>query len=389
MRESLSLQPEIPLQFQPLRDEPIIDLSGFNVVVSLAARLVGACRSSLMLPSKADGVLCVAATSGIDNPAVKSARVRVGEPVAGLVAANREPVLVNDRKSRPKHRVRGYKSGSYISVPIPVDVTDCGVLNVADPNDAGGFRDDDLRALEGLAQQVSTSLSVQRTLERANTLERTVQQLRRQVVQVQEAERRRVARELHDEAGHALTAAILRLDLEMAQRSGDKAALNTLTTARTELVECAKSLHEIAFNLRPRILEDFGLHAALHSLARHVSETTGLAVAVDISGNEWAVDELEELAILRVVQEALTNARKHAHAQHVSVTLDYDGQHVILHVEDDGMGLGSGSPTVKVDPDRISMGINGMRERIELLGGTFWVGRGPQGGTLVSAMLPH
>ncbi len=360
-----------------------------RAAVDLAARLVNARRSSLLLPGEEHNLLCVAAATGFGDLVAEHVRVRVGDPIAGIVAATRQPVVVNERKVKPAQRTRGYVTGSYISLPVPLDDHSCGVLNVADPLHDDGFNNDDLHALEAFAHQVSSTLSFQLMSEHVASLDQAVHQLRRQVVQVQEAERQRIARDLHDEAGHALTAAILRLDLEIAQRSGDGAASSAIQTAREELVQCAKSLHDIAFNLRPRILEDFGLHAAIRSLARYTMGASDLDVTVEIDGESWPLDELEELAILRVTQEALTNTRKYAHASNVSVRLRYEPAYVTLHIEDDGVGLGA----LRVKPDgegaHVPMGIAGMRERIELLGGRFWIGPGPNGGTLVSAMLPH
>ena len=342
-----------------------------------------------MLPAEEDCVLRIAAMTGVLDPFADTIRVRYGEPVAGVVAQNRIPLLVNGRRVRNGNRRRGYSSGSYIVVPVRISDQSYGVLSVADPIDGDTFEQDDLQALQALAEQLSASLTFDAMNQKVVDLELAVHGLRREVVRVQELERQRVARELHDGAGHALTAAVLRLDLEIARRAHDVAALNTLNMARQELVDCAKMLHEIAFNLRPRILEDLGLHAAVTSIARYTMQFSALDVTVDIRGDHWALDELEELAVLRIVQEALTNSRKHARASRVIVSLEYDRDYLVLHVEDDGIGLDRRSPTPPAMSDRVSMGIVGMRERIELLGGTFWAGRGPLGGTLVSAMLPH
>ncbi len=389
MEESIFAQPEwLPSLF---RTGPAEGLTRRlpRVAVDLAARLVSARRSSLLLPSEERNVLCVAASNGLGDLLAEHVRVRVGDPIAGAVAATRQPVIVNERKVKPGQRTRGYVTGSYMSLPVPLDDHSCGVLSVADPLHGDGFHNDDLHALEGFVQHVSTSLSFQVMSQQAASLEQTVHRLRRQVVQVQESERQRIARDLHDEAGHALTAAILRLDVQIAQRSDDMAALATLHSAREELVECAKSLHEIAFNLRPRILEDFGMHAAIRSLARYTMGVSDLDVTVEIDGDQWKLGELEELAILRVTQEALTNTRKYAHASSASVTLHYERNYVTLHIQDDGIGIGAQVTRQDREDSRVAMGIAGMRERIELLGGRFWIGPGPNGGTLVSALLPH
>lgn len=389
LEESLGADPAFPASFQPYSDVSADPNRLPAVAVDLAARLVNGRRASLLLPSHDDGLLTLAAATGISGPIAAQVRVRLGEPVAGAVARDRRALLVNQREVRPGNRDRGYLTGGFISVPVPLNEGACGVLSVADARRPEGFQVEDLRALEALTTQVTTSLDHHQLRLRAHTDERTIHQLRRQVIEVQEAERQRLARDLHDEAGHALTAAVLRLDLEIAKQLEDSAAIVALNRAREQLVECAQTLHSIAFNLRPRILEDFGLHAALRSLARHVTEHSDLRVAVEITGDIWTLAEMEELAILRVVQEALTNTQKHANATRVDIRLHYDARWLTLRIEDDGVGIAPGSPWSPIKSQRVSMGIHGMRERIELLNGAFEIGAGSAGGTLVSAVLPR
>ncbi|HEX7103296.1 MAG TPA: GAF domain-containing sensor histidine kinase [Nitrolancea sp.] len=389
IEESLGAEPAFPPWLQTHHDVSADPQHLPAVTVDLAARLVNGRRASLLLPAQDDGLLTLAAATGISGSVAERVRVRLGEPVAGSVALERRALLVNQREVRPGNRDRGYLTGGFISVPVPLAGGSCGVLNVADARRPEGFQPDDLRALEALTTQVTTSLDHHQMSLRAYTDQRTIHQLRRQVIEVQEAERQRLARDLHDEAGHALTAAVLRLDLEIAKQLEGSAAIVALNRAREQLVECAQTLHAIAFNLRPRILEDFGLHAALRSLARHIGEQSSLQVSVEISGDIWALAEIEELAILRVVQEALTNTQKHAGASTVRISLHYDARWLTLHIEDDGVGFSPPSPDSPAKRERISLGVHGMRERIELLNGTFWIGAGSAGGTLVSAVLPR
>lgn len=233
------------------------------------------------------------------------------------------------------------------------------------------------------------TLSRQGAGRRVASLEQTVLALRRQVIQVQEAERQRIARDLHDEAGHALSAAVLRLDLEMMRVGDDSTATEVLKRVRQQLVECSAVLHSIAFNLRPRILEDLGLHAALRSLAAHAMELSALDVTVAISGRAWILDEPEELVILRVVQEALTNVRKHAQARRVRVSLRYGADGLTLQVADDGVGVNAQAAALGGDGERATLGIGGMRERVVLAGGRFSIRHGRAGGTRVVARLPR
>lgn len=356
--------------------------------MTTARRLARARRVSLLLPSPDHATLSVAAASGMDARLAARVRVRLGEPVAGIVALNRQSVLTNEGEIKPRQRSRGYQSGAFISVPVPLDDDACGVLNVADPLRPDSFQSRDVQALEDLVQEVIKDLRIQHVTRRVGELKRTVLQLRRQVIEVQEAERQRIARDLHDEAGHALTSAVLSLDLETLQLP-EGLAVDALQRVRDQLVECSGKLHTIAFNLRPRILEDLGLHAALRSVTSHVMDVTDLDVTVTVQGRAWELDQLEELAILRIVQEALTNVRKHAQASHVEIVLCYEVDGLTLRITDDGIGIRPRAGARIPVEGRVSLGIGGMRERIEQVGGCFSIRRGRKGGTCITAHLPR
>jgi signal transduction histidine kinase len=324
----------------------------------------------------------------LDAHIAEQVRKPLGSPVAGTVALRRQSVLATASEISPKRLEHGYLTGSFISVPVPIYAEACGVLNVADPLQQQGFQAHDVRALERLAQKISTHLQFQYANRRVGDLELTVQQLRRQIILSQEAERKRISRDLHDEAGHALTAAVLRLDQEL-MRLAERSAVDALQRVREQLVECSSKLHGVAFDLRPRILEDLGLHAALRSVASRTMELADLEITVTVTGSAWSLEEIEDLVILRVVQEALTNVCKHAQASTVTIMLRYEGSGLTLQIVDDGIGVPLQARVAKHSQGGVSLGIEGMRERIELFGGKFNIRRGRNGGTRITAHLPR
>lgn len=354
-----------------------------TTVVELARRLVGGGRASLMLPTEGAEELRIAAASGLPAAVATETRVRFGEAIAGMVAQTRQPVQVNDPQSGAR-RVSRYRTGSFISVPVPLDGA-CGVLNVADPVSGWAFQADDLATLQAFAEYIAHSLAHAPARQRVQQLQDAVRQAQWQLIQAQEQERQRIARDLHDEAGHALTAAIFRLDLEMMALQAADGARAVLDRTRDSLLECAATLHSIAFALRPRILEDLGLGAALRSLAQQAMEGDELQVTLVIEGRERVLGEAVELAIFRVVQEALTNIRKHARATQVAVRLTFGARRLLIAVEDNGIGIGAGSAAAR---ERPGLGLGGMRERVEVLGGTFEIGRRRGGGTRLAVRLP-
>lgn len=204
-------------------------------------------------------------------------------------------------------------------------------------------------------------------------------------IELIEEERRRLARDLHDESGHRLTAAILNLDTVVAKHPGNAELRIGIEGARQLIKECADGLHEVAFNLRPPILSDLGLVPALRSLVRRSADATGINLTIEATGAVRRLPEAIELTAFRVVQEALTNAVKYASAASVSVAVTYTGTGVEMLVCDDGVGFELNGRT----QDRPRMGLYGMRERVELVGGAFRLQSQPGRGTRVIVILPE
>lgn len=193
----------------------------------------------------------------------------------------------------------------------------------------------------------------------------------------QEAERHRIAQELHDEIGQSLT--VVLLGLSRAAESAPPGLTQELQvlqeTARTSLEE----VREVARRLRPGVLEDLGLFSALTALAAEFSSHTGGFVRRDIAAGLPKLTSEAELVIYRIAQEALTNAARHAEADNVDLSLTRYGSGVELRVRDNGAGL-AGQPE--------GAGIRGMRERALLIGAELTVSSGPHGGTEVRLNIP-
>jgi two-component system, NarL family, sensor histidine kinase UhpB len=198
----------------------------------------------------------------------------------------------------------------------------------------------------------------------------------RRVVRAQEAERRRVARELHDELGQSLTGVLLQID--QAIRTPDEADLEE---AREGARRSLDDVRRIARDLRPDTLAELGLASALNALATRFTNQCGVVVDRHLDGDLPALDEDVEVVVYRVAQEALTNVARHADARRVTLELSYAGDAVTLIVDDDGRGVPS-----YVGPE--ARGITGMRERALLVHGRLWVGNGPAQGARVRLEIP-
>jgi signal transduction histidine kinase len=197
----------------------------------------------------------------------------------------------------------------------------------------------------------------------------------------QELERRRLARELHDETGQALTSILL--GLKGLEDAGDGQDLSeSIRSLRELVVETLQDVRRLAVELRPKALDDFGLVPALERLIETFGEQTGIRIQLEAALGEGRLREEAETAVYRIVQEALTNVIKHAEAETVSVVLMRKGGRVVTVIEDDGKGF---DPAAAYD-DRL--GLVGMRERLALVDGRLSLESRPGGGTTIVAEVP-
>lgn len=213
------------------------------------------------------------------------------------------------------------------------------------------------------------------------------QELLRRLVTVQEEERHRISRELHDQMGQSLTALILGLKSVQALFPSQSTAHHSLQQLHDIADELGQQIHRLAFELRPASLDDLGLHNTLQNYAEEWSERTGIKIdyqAMDLK-DERLPDNIET-TLYRIVQEALTNVLKHAGAKNVSLILGYHNHHIQAIVEDDGCGF---------DVDKVltaggarRLGILGIKERAELAGGTFNIESEMGKGTTIYIRIP-
>jgi two-component system sensor histidine kinase UhpB len=198
----------------------------------------------------------------------------------------------------------------------------------------------------------------------------------RRALAAQERERKRVAQELHDEVGQALTAVLLQLEL-LGQHS--PAIADELRRVQNMARDALDSVASVVRQLRPEAL-DLGLRNALVALANRVEEQTGLGVELHLDNDVPDLGDEHDLAIYRITQESLTNVARHADATRATVTLSKDDAMVTLHVLDNGSGRPAGA--------RDGAGIQGMRERARLAGGNVTIGTASSGGTEVVLRVP-
>ena len=329
---------------------------------------------------------------GWEDGAVGRATVGAGsDSQAEYTLASDVPVVVEDltRETRfrapPLHLRHNVVSG--MSVIVLGRGGPWGVLG-AHVATRRGFSADDVNFLQATANVVAEVIGrakVETALHAAHDRERTLRQRlqahSRMVVEAQEVERRRIARELHDEVGQTLTG--LKLALEGHERLSAEQVANRLARARDLAADLLERVHNLSLDLRPAMLDDLGLQPALRWLIERYRAQTGVEVAQRFSGLEERLRPEVETAAYRIVQEALTNVARHANAPRATVDCALTGAGLRVEVADEGSGF-----EIDAIPIGKTSGLAGMEERARSTGGRLRLRSQPGRGTAVVAELP-
>jgi signal transduction histidine kinase len=319
----------------------------------------------------------------------------VGKGIPGWVLQHKVPYGTSEAASDPMmlHELLiNTDVRSIICTPILDSSGEVlGYFDIRDKQDAEGFTISDQEMLMALAPAASiaiqNALAYQQSLGTVSELKESSGQLRALAADqelAREEERTRIARELHDQLGQALT--VMKLDLawvieRLAQK--DPALQPKAKSVMTQMDTMIKTVRRIATELRPGMLEDLGLAASIEWQARDFQKRTGIKCKVNILSEEFPPASAESLALFRIFQEALTNITRHARAKQVDVKLDVTLDALTLEVRDDGQGIQAHEIS-----DRRSLGLLGMQERAKRLGGSFNIRGKPGKGTTLTVSIP-
>jgi signal transduction histidine kinase len=340
--------------------------------------LINARVALAVLPADGGDVLRVVAADGEDADLAaglighefQKDASKVGRVLERQQSTRIDSILDDPDVDQTETRILGARTGLY--APLVARGHGLGVIAVHDKLTANGrFTDGDLRLAEIFAGRAAVALALS---------ERVARDTVRRVVAAQEEERRRLALELHDETGQALTSILLGLKaIGSAETRED--AQRAEADVRGLVVQALQDVRALAVELRPSALDDFGLAAAVERLAQTFGERSGIRTTVETHLDDRLRPELET-TLYRVVQEALSNVVKHAGAEHVSIVLAQRGSGVAATIDDDGQGFDESA----IRPD--ALGLTGMRERLALVGGTLEIESAPGRGTTVAAHVP-
>lgn len=345
-----------------------------ELIVERARTLVEA--RAVIIALQDDGKLVVQAGAGEFDDRALGRTLAGARETLGVVLRDQRPARVRDVATDlglAGHRVGVEGARSALLVPLMFRDRPLGVLAAFDrrgPDPQFGAAHEAL--LQSFAASAATAVATARTVERDRL---------RGSIDAAERERQRWARELHDDTLQGLGA--LRMLLSSGLR-GDEAVLRgTVERAVDMIAHQVDDLRGLITELRPAALDDLGLQAALESLAERFAASEGPALTADIAlGTGGRLEPELETTVYRVVQEALHNVLKHAGATTARVRVWRSSDHVLLEISDDGRGFADDVPSS-------GFGLVGMRERVELAGGTLDVASSPDAGTTITARLPR
>jgi len=308
--------------------------------------------------------------------------VSKGEGVAGEAMATAQPVIIPDYHNYANAVPAFLDAGlvSVVAVPIVSGNRSFGTLAVGSLREAKRFSSTEVSTLAGVGRQAGIAIDNARLYE-------NMRYYARQITRAQEDERKRIAREAHDETAQILVALSRRLDALMASPELPRDAVKKRLEGVRELTtDALQSVRRFSQDLRPPVLDDLGFVAAIRGLTRNLEEA-GVETKLRVSGSPYRLSTEEELVLFRIAQECLNNVRRHAAASRAKVLVSFNHDSVQMVVEDNGQGFDA--PNKFVDLVALGkLGLIGMHERARILGGTLRIESEPGEGTRVVVDAP-
>ena len=302
-------------------------------------------------------------------------------PYLQEIITTKESLLIRDTRGYTgwKTLITQAEMRNWLGIPMVVGGRAIGVLAMAKTR-TDFFSGEHARLAEAIVAQAAVAIQNAWLFEQVRAGHERLQALSRRLVEVQESERRFIARELHDEASQALTA--LKFGLRLLEEEADhpESLLPRLDELKHLTDGVLEDLHRLAMDLRPASLDHLGLVAALEQLMKVTGERYNLSIRFKSAGILEAdrLPDYVETSLYRIVQEALTNAVRHASANDVDVILELRDGSVVVIVEDNGVGFDTG-----MIGKGGHLGLLGMQERAQMMGGTLQIESRPGGGTTV------
>lgn len=331
---------------------------------------------------------------GVGSEFAEKTRLSLGEGVAGTVAQSGKAILLEDISSDPHVAHRDLVSAeglkAFICVPLRAKDSVLGVLYVASRMPRH-FTTNDMQLLYAIGDQLGIAIEHAKLYERLRGARERLRRLARQNLVAEEEERRRIARELHDETSQSLSGMALQLQalIEMSAVSGPQDARFTagLKKVQSLTVQVHNEVSRLISNLHPALLDTLGLVPAARQHAETRLQPLGINVSVETKGTEMRFPHEVEAALFRFIQGAIGNIAQHSKAKNATIVLEYQPDNFSMHISDDGQGFDV-SEITDVEESGRGRGLFSMRERIGFLGGTSGMESKIGEGTTVWAKVP-
>jgi signal transduction histidine kinase len=331
-------------------------------------------KSAIFLIEDQTEDLCLKVSRGFSqSKKLRCNRVPLGSCLCGKVASLQTFVFAESREDHHHKKEPGLPKHSHYCVPIQTGKNLLGIVNLYLEKDHRRDQKEE-EFLNAVANALAGIIWRKRSEDKLRTLSR-------RLVDVQEDERRAIALELHDQIGQNLT--VLKLMISQAGRSSDGKRQQVLNEAQAAVSELIVKVRDMSLNLRPSMLDDLGLLPTLVWMFEQSQANSKLKIEFRHSGLDNLISKETAIAAYRIIQESITNVLRHAGVEKMAVDTWADTTHLHLRIEDKGKGFKIVSTT-----GGSSVGLQGMRERALLLGGSLTVESVPGIGTTVSASLP-
>jgi len=331
---------------------------------------------------------------GLGKEYVDGVRLRLGEGIIGRVAQSGKSILLEDISTDPRVAyptlvdTEGLKA--FIAVPLRTKDNVLGVINVAS-RETRRFTTKDTYLLHSIGDQLGVAIEQAWLYERLRKARERLRRLARQNLVAEEEERRRIARELHDETSQTLSGLALQLQalVDIAEMSGNQDAefIAGLKKVQSLTVQVHREVSRLIADLRPALLDTLGLVPAVRQHAEARFYSLGIDVSVETKGTDRRLPPDVEVALFRVIQGSIGNIIQHSKAKNAVIVFEYQDDELLLRVSDDGMGFDI-SKITDVEESGRGRGLFSMRERVGFLGGISGVESQIGQGTTVWAKVP-
>ncbi len=374
----------------------LADLSNLNTALGSALdktlEITNQDIGGIILLDEEKQVLSYRVHRGLSQKYTRNMRLHLGEGIAGKVAQTGEAILLEDisadRRAAHPDLISAERLRAFVSIPLRSKGKILGVLNIAS-HQACKFSPEEVRLLHGIARQIANAVENARLHQEVQRKDEVRGELLREIFSIQEEERKRIARELHDETSQVL--ASLTANLAAASNllpDNKEKAKDILQRAQDLSIRILDEIHRMIYELRPSLLDDMGLVAAVRSQLEESLRPTGIKVNFKTSGQEERLPPQIEATLFRVVQEATSNITKHAHARKADISLRFKKGTISIQVKDDGIGFDVQEAISSKERPR-GLGLLGMKERVEILNGTMNIKSRPAGaGTKIVIEIP-